>query len=1482
MLRFLSGRRPDARTVVVLAFALVAAAVAAVPALPRGESAKAAGGPSSTFTLVLSNQATGTAPFDAAASCPPASRVPGDVIPAGANSTGTAHCAGMDHSASDNIVRALDTVDVKVDWQLVLAAGAYQIGGQPADSNLTVTMTLPLAPNGQPLATWTAVPGACYITTSGVSNPNISPLSALSSGNRTLTCNIGHKIQGTTGFFVATYRTSGWATDGTKIDLQASIQADTTRAQANPQTTSNTLSNWSSANSNYNLRLDQNAWTVTAGTVPSPAAEPGRLVTIYAQVLQPRGTESIGLSTCCGAGTPRFTFDVDVSRFGLVGSADDGGATQLWQRARLWTWGSNPSGTNSANYKATQAGGAGSTIRVDAWTLNTGVVNPGNYTWVYVYIWLPNAAIPTTNTTVTAALTGFDPRTMGGPNFAGGQSNYGGNAEACLQVAVGQPNPPNCEPGLVRSASPAAHVASNDNEYYLTTLVQYQAPANFRSSQMLATYLTDGDVRSGVYNNQTWQSIGTSAYGTTQVLAPNGSYSDPNAPVLPGAQVLADAGVQNNGSLANTNAGVCVKWDNRTQKLTDFGDATKPVLNGPKNGNPAFAPNSWGYVLSNGTPAYRPGPKWNKTGPFNAATPLNFQVGPAWYTLQFGVGEYTPANVAMSSMNAATCRTADSPPGWFTNPNDPAIQAWIDSTYGPGSGITPLDVVNKARVVLTDDMQGGQSVELVVRLTVRSAWGPTTTGGQAGLTIPGGTRIAMMGAVTDEYVVGLGNNGTTRRNGWLVNNYRPDTDSGAGGDRVTIGSVDVKGATYTMWPNPQGLNSISSVIAGQEVWVRYDPYIYSASGVPAGTPAYPLRAITWLPPQLSYVPSSGCRATTTYQFASCASPLEPVIVSNVDGAGGSALVWDLGSYTPDTGNARTAIEFRTTVDVLSNNGVVARIANVIESKNSDGTSNVQLPVCNNMAAVTNLSIPATTNGPAEVLGVDRACVAYRESAQSITIYNASGLVFSGRAAQQQIEVNDADDGTGNLVSYTVTTKNFNTNAVAWTDQILVLPWNGDGRRPASAYSGAITMQAATTSDVLSAVPNALAVDWTNPPPRSGTTFYWTTQPPAALSEDSADPTNLAGGSTQWCTTAQLGTAGCPATVSAATAVRVISGALAGNGASRTVTVRYSTNGNQRLDVYSLHSIARAGSYALMLRSVDTSMSVVDSSLGGTLWIDADSDGFMQGGETGRLVGVRVDVYDGANNFLASQVTNGAGAFRFSSLHSGTYTVRVVATNGADGQIDLYPALANDYDTDSGSVNSGGFPDLQATFVVARNVQRTDAVFGFATTTLAGKAWRDDNRDGLVDPGEPPLPNKDIVLTGVDDLGASVNRTVQSDAAGLYSFTNLRPGTYTVTTIAQPGSVQPYAGSAGGTINGLRIENVVLLGGMTATNYMFATIAPSVSVTLWVDPNRNLKPDGGERGIPNVRSRIRSRDNTTNAITTDAANTDASGQSSLYS
>src|SRR5262249_45208467 len=61
----------------------------------------------------------------------------------------------------------------------------------------------------------------------------------------------------------------------------------------------------------------------------------------------------------------------------------------------------------------------------------------------------------------------------------------------------------------------------------------------------------------------------------------------------------------------------------------------------------------------------------------------------------------------------------------------------------------------------------------------------------------------------------------------------------------------------------------------------------------------------------------------------------------------------------------------------------------------------------------------------------------------------------------------------------------------------------------------------------------------------------------------------------------------------------------------------------------------------------------------------------------------------------------------------------------------------------------------------------------ARPTIQGLVWVDFNNDGEIDFGERAVPGVTIALTGIDDLGQSVNRTIQTDENGVYRFANLR-------------------------------------------------------------------------------------------------------------
>ncbi len=1470
-----------------LAVSIVVGSALAATLVP---SQPASGAPAySTLVAAVTPLTSGTAPFDLAANCSPALQVGvSDVIPVSANVTGQSHCPSMDMSGDptvDRIVRTMDTIDIRINWSIsnVPATSGYSIGGVNADTNVVVQSTLPLGTQGLPAAVWLAIPTGCYTSSTGT--PAVTPLSSVSNSSRTLTCNLGHRSTGSIGNITATLQTRGNAGDGQQLDIIATMYSATTKAAVVPDAASAPQTFWSSAAPRYNLKLDS-ATMQSKFPVYGPAHELGRLMILGAVVPSARGQETLLASSWAGGnsvptGTP-LSLDIDMSAFSSVAAADGNGT--IGGRSVLYTWGRSGNGCGSAGgasaapnaapllndfywgvtgaggsnakVKCAQVGGAGGNIHIDAFGADSSLSGAPPAIWGgWVAIWIPVAAIPATPPSVLARVSHFDPQSMPSANFPNGQSNFGGSGELCSLVAVGGNNPVNCEPGLVISASQTAHTAANDNEGYGSVVL---AAA---SSSQTGMFLLDQDVRAG--SNVGVLATEPTSPGTTGISYGHG-YSDSNLQVRSGETFLSSVSIGNNGGGVNSAAATCNKWDNRTLTLTDFGDLTNPVA--ATQGNPSYTASTWAVVNTSGTlpDVWHPKNGWNRSAPFNVTTPHNLQADPAYYALEFGAGEYdpyTPAPTAPAqlAMRNATCRNQDSPAGWFTNPLDPAIQAWIDATYGAGSGIAPKDVVNKARIRLLDPLGPDSYVDMAVRLTARSTFGPTAPMPLKNTAIPYGTRLAAQGAYTDSILASR--SGAQYINGWWVGTYDPGTDGGAVGDRMSLSGLDTRERVYSLWNSPVGLNGTPTVIAGQDVWWRVDTTAFSLiQRLPAGQPAYPLRSVTVVPASLTYVPGTGCKIAPTYvPTTPCATRMDPAsVIANADGT--TTLVWDIGNVVATNAGLMVSVIFRTTTDPLTNSGTLAAVQSLSESVNSNGTSNDRYPACQNATvARTNRAIPITGYGPAETLAIptvqcDTGAYNYRLGMQPVTINNAASYAVSGRVAAQQIEVNDADDGTGTKVAYTITAKNFDTAAVPDSDVIMVLPFVGDARIPSSAFSGTLGLQGVSTTDVTAATANPLPTSSGAVPNQpAGTTFYFTSALPNTINGDAWTSSNLASGATKWCLQNQFGSSGCPTTMANATAVRAISGSLAGAGTTRAYTLRFASTSNRSGDIYTFRAAVRASKFVLLNTMPDTSMQVTESQIGDTVWEDTNGNGVLDSNETGRFSGVRLQLRDVKGTVIASTVTDTNGAYLFAGLHSGSYSVRVVLSNGVDGLNDRYPAYSPSFDLDNGIAGGAdGDPDAQTAVVLGRGQPRGDVDFGFFAGSIGGVAWNDTNKNGLRDSAETVAANVSIGLFGIEVGGAVLTRSVLTAADGSYSFVGLRAGAYALTAgPLPPSSAVGVLGSGFGSVSGATVSSIALGTGAALTGYNFSIRGPSISGTIYVDIDGDGKQTAADQAISSV-------------------------------
>lgn len=289
--------------------------------------------------------------------------------------------------------------------------------------------------------------------------------------------------------------------------------------------------------------------------------------------------------------------------------------------------------------------------------------------------------------------------------------------------------------------------------------------------------------------------------------------------------------------------------------------------------------------------------------------------------------------------------------------------------------------------------------------------------------------------------------------------------------------------------------------------------------------------------------------------------------------------------------------------------------------------------------------------------------------------------------------------------------------------------------------------------------------------------------------------------------------------------------------------------------------------------------LLPASLAGSVYVDANLNGAMDAGEALGGVTLTLGGNDDLGNPVSLTATSGTdGSYRFDKLRPSSPAGYTVTESQPAGYADFAGAAG----TRAGSAGGAAAPNATSAVVLASATAATGYDFRETGASLSGRVYLDRNDNGLPDAGEDPLAGVTLVLNGQDARGLAVSRTLQSGADGSFRFAGLSGGVYAITETHPAGVLdgRESAGTSGGTVDNSGFDTtparnaitaITLAAGTDATAYYFgerpipAPTQSDVSGRVYLDLNRNGRPDTDEPGIPNVSLSLSGKDRLGNPV-----------------
>ena len=256
--------------------------------------------------------------------------------------------------------------------------------------------------------------------------------------------------------------------------------------------------------------------------------------------------------------------------------------------------------------------------------------------------------------------------------------------------------------------------------------------------------------------------------------------------------------------------------------------------------------------------------------------------------------------------------------------------------------------------------------------------------------------------------------------------------------------------------------------------------------------------------------------------------------------------------------------------------------------------------------------------------------------------------------------------------------------------------------------------------------------------------------------------------------------------------------------------------------------------------------VPDYSIHGLVYRDGDRNETHGAGEKG-YANQTVELRDKDGKVVATTTTDADGAYSFSKLPAGDYTVKVVK-DGALTDLDQTEDPDSTKDSFSGVISLSNDHRTE-----------TDVNFGYiANNSINGTIYRDGDRDGRKGDTEGRYSGVTVQLL---DKDGKVIATTTTDKDGKYSFEHLPDGTYSV-TVVKDGALAD-ADQTGDPDNKLdNASQPITLDedNPTKGDVDFGYVPNNtITGTVYRDDNRDKTIDGDEPGLERVSVQLLDED-----------------------